>query len=108
MKAVVVRAPMEFGVEEVAEPVTPAGGLLLDVKACGLCGSDLRTLRSGHRKVTLPYIIGHEICGVVAETGAGYAGAWQIGDLLSMGAGRLLRALRFLSRRPVRAVRELS
>ena len=85
MKAVVVRAPMEFGVEEVAEPVAPAGGLLLDVKACGLCGSDLRTLRSGHRKVTLPYIIGHEICGVVAETGAGYAGAWQIGDLLSMG-----------------------
>ena len=85
MKAVVVRAPMEFGVEEVAEPVAPAGGLLLDVKACGLCGSDLRTLRSGHRKVTLPYIIGHEICGVVAETGADYAGAWQIGDLLSMG-----------------------
>lgn len=85
MKAVVVRAPMDFGVEEVVEPTPPAGGLLLDVKACGLCGSDLRTLRSGHRKVTLPYIIGHEICGVVAETGPGYAGPWQCGDLLSMG-----------------------
>ncbi|HHY56344.1 MAG TPA: alcohol dehydrogenase catalytic domain-containing protein [Chloroflexi bacterium] len=85
MKAVVVRAPMAFDVEEVPAPETPAGGLLLDVKACGLCGSDLRTLRSGHRKVTLPYIIGHEICGVVAETGPGYAGPWQVGDLLSMG-----------------------
>lgn len=85
MKAVVVRAPMAFDVEEVPTPETPAGGLLLDVKACGLCGSDLRTLRSGHRKVTLPYIIGHEICGVVAETGPGYAGPWQVGDLLSMG-----------------------
>lgn len=85
MKAVVVRAPMDFGVEEVAEPALPSGGLLLDVKACGLCGSDLRTLRSGHRKVTLPYIIGHEICGVVAETGPGYGGPWQRGDLLSMG-----------------------
>lgn len=85
MKAVVVRAPMAFDVEDVPAPETPAGGLLLDVKACGLCGSDLRTLRSGHRKVTFPYVIGHEICGVVAETGSGYAGPWQVGDLLSMG-----------------------
>lgn len=85
MQAVVVRAPMEFGVETVAAPEAPAGGLLLDVKACGLCGSDLRTLRSGHRKVQMPYVIGHEICGVVAEIGAGYQGPWQQGDLLSMG-----------------------
>lgn len=85
MKAVVVRAPMQFDVEEVAMPETPAGGFLLDVKACGLCGSDLRTLRSGHRKVTFPWVIGHEICGVVAETGAGYDGPWQEGELLSMG-----------------------
>ena len=85
MKAVVVRAPMVFDVEDVPAPEAPAGGLLLDVKACGLCGSDLRTLRSGHRKVTLPYVIGHEICGVVADTGPGYSGPWQRGDLLSMG-----------------------
>jgi L-iditol 2-dehydrogenase len=85
MQAVVVRAPMEFGVETVPAPEAPAGGLLLDVKACGLCGSDLRTLRSGHRKVQLPYIIGHEICGQVADLGPGYQGPWQRGDLLSMG-----------------------
>uniref|UniRef100_A0A7C1JQ03 Alcohol dehydrogenase n=1 Tax=Caldilinea aerophila TaxID=133453 RepID=A0A7C1JQ03_9CHLR len=85
MKAVVVRAPMAFDVEEVPTPEAPVGGLLLDIKACGLCGSDLRTLRSGHRKVTFPYVIGHEICGVVVETGAGYVGPWQRGDLLSMG-----------------------
>jgi L-iditol 2-dehydrogenase len=85
MKAVVVRAPMAFDVEEVAVPEVPAGGLLLDVKACGLCGSDLRTLRSGHRKVTFPWIIGHEICGRVAEVGPGYTGPWQVGDLISVG-----------------------
>lgn len=85
MQAVVVRGPMEFGVETVPRPSAPPGGFLLDVKACGLCGSDLRTLRSGHRKVTFPWIIGHEICGVVAETGAGYDGPWQRGDLVSMG-----------------------
>ena len=85
MKAVVVRAPMEFDVEEVPIPDVPEGGLLLQVKACGLCGSDLRTLRMGHRKVTFPWILGHEICGVVAEIGLKYMGKWQVGDLLAVG-----------------------
>jgi L-iditol 2-dehydrogenase len=76
---------MQFAVEEVPPPATPPGGLLLDVKACGLCGSDLRTLRSGHRKVTFPWIIGHEICGEIVDTGAGYQGPWQKGELLSVG-----------------------
>lgn len=85
MKAVVVRAPMQFKVEDVPRPTVPEGGLLLEVSACGLCGSDLRTLRSGHRKVTFPWIIGHEICGTVIETGAGYQGRWRRGDLLAVG-----------------------
>ena len=72
MKAVVVRAPMEFDVEDVPVPEVPEGGLLLKVHACGLCGSDLRTLRSGHRKVTFPWIIGHEISGEVVKVGAKY------------------------------------
>lgn len=84
MKAVVVRAPGQFGVEDVPMPVTPAGGLLLKVIACGLCGSDLRTLRSGHRRVTFPWIIGHEICGTVVETGEHYRGPWRKGDVLAV------------------------
>ena len=70
MQAVVVRAPMDFGLEEVQVPKCPEGGFLLKVIACGLCGSDLRTLRSGHRKVNLPWIIGHEICGDVVAVGS--------------------------------------
>jgi L-iditol 2-dehydrogenase len=85
MKAVVVQAPMLYGLENVPIPEAPRGGLLLKVDAAGLCGSDLRTLRYGHRKVKLPWIIGHEICGRVVETGAGYQGAWQVGDLLAVG-----------------------
>ena len=85
MKAVVVQEPMKFGVETVPDPIVDPAGLLLKVHACGLCGSDLRTLRSGHRKVTLPWIIGHEICGDVAELGPKYEGPWQVGDRLAVG-----------------------
>ena len=85
MKAVVVQEPTKFGVETVPDPVVEPEGLLLQVHACGLCGSDLRTLRMGHRKVTLPWIIGHEICGTVVEKGSAYQGQWQIGDRLAFG-----------------------
>ncbi len=85
MKAVVVRSPMEFDVEDVPVPEVPDGGFLLDVIACGLCGSDLRTLRSGHRKVTFPWTIGHEISGKIVETGPGYQGKWQKGEVIAIG-----------------------
>ena len=85
MRAVVVRAPMQFEVEEVPIPACPEGGMLIRVLACGLCGSDLRTLRSGHRKVTLPWIIGHEICGDVVQVGSEYQGPWQVGERLAVG-----------------------
>ena len=85
MQAVVVRAPMEFGVEAVPVPDAPAGGLLLSINSCGLCGSDLRTLRSGHRKVTFPWTIGHEVSGTIVEVGPGYQGKWQQGDLIGVG-----------------------
>ncbi len=84
MKAVVVRAPMQFEVEEVPTPACPEGGMLIQVIACGLCGSDLRTLRVGHRKVTFPWIIGHEVCGDVVAVGAGYQGPWRIGERLAV------------------------
>lgn len=85
MPAVVVRAPMEFAVEEVPVPEVEPEGFLLQVEACGLCGSDLRTLRVGHRKVVFPWIIGHELCGRLVETGASYDGPWQVGERLAIG-----------------------
>ena len=86
MQAVVVRAPMEFGVETVPAPTTPAGGLLLDVKACGLCGSDLRTLRSGHRKVHLAlHHRPRNLWRRRRDRRRAISGPWQRGDLLSMG-----------------------
>ena len=85
MKAVVIRAPMDFGVEDVPVPQPGNNDILVKVKACGLCGSDLRTLRSGHRKVTFPWVVGHEICAEVFETGSDYSGSLEEGDLLSIG-----------------------
>ncbi|MGQ9626770.1 MAG: zinc-binding dehydrogenase [Anaerolineae bacterium] len=84
MQALVVRAPMEYEIEEVPVPECPERGLLIKVIACGLCGSDLRTLKSGHRNVTFPWTIGHEVSGAVVAAGPGYNGPWKEGDILAV------------------------
>jgi len=48
----------------------PAGWILVDVRACGVCGSDV-FLRKGGFNSTLPITPGHEASGVVAELGEG-------------------------------------
>jgi len=85
MKAVVIHAPMQYKFEDVPVPECPKGGFLLKVIACGLCGSDLRTLRSGHSKVAFPWTIGHEISGTVVEVGSDYQGQYKEGDVLAVG-----------------------
>ena len=85
MKAFVLHDIMKWSIDEVAVPAVPAGGMLVKVHACGLCGSDLRTIRSGHRSVNLPWTLGHEICGSVAELGPGFGGPWTVGQRLSIG-----------------------
>ncbi|HET6437117.1 MAG TPA: alcohol dehydrogenase catalytic domain-containing protein [Anaeromyxobacter sp.] len=76
---------MQFSVERVPAPEPPSGGLLVRVQACGLCGSDLRTLRSGHRRVTFPWTVGHEVAAEVECVGVGYRGPWKPGDRLAVG-----------------------
>lgn len=84
MKALVVRAPGEYGIEGIAIPVAGEKDLVIKVLACGLCGSDLRTLRNGHRKLTFPWIIGHEVCGIVHETGKKYTGPFHKGEMIAV------------------------
>jgi L-iditol 2-dehydrogenase len=42
-------------------------GILLKLKACAVCGYDVRVFRNGHFKVTPPIILGHEICGEISR-----------------------------------------
>jgi len=83
MRAVVYE---EYGappaVEDVAEPAYPDGGAVLEVRASGVCRSDWHAWR-GHERVALPHIPGHELAGVVAETGAGVT-RWRPGDRVTV------------------------
>ena len=74
MQAAVLR---EFGSLEVAEVPVPEPGLgevLVRVRACGICGTDLKIVAGDYRGTwppALPFIIGHEWSGEVAALGPG-------------------------------------
>lgn len=60
-------SPGELAVREVEDPSCPPGGLLIEVEACAVCPSDLKMAREGHRDLTYPRILGHEVVGRVVE-----------------------------------------
>src|SRR6202521_822515 len=75
MKACVFKAigaPLE--VVELPDPVAGSGELIVRVKACGICGSDLHAATTAKAKLPAGTIMGHELAGVVEQIGPGVSG----------------------------------
>ncbi|GGM59773.1 (R,R)-butanediol dehydrogenase/meso-butanediol dehydrogenase/diacetyl reductase [Halarchaeum rubridurum] len=72
MRAARYHANRDVRVEDVAAPAPEPDEVVVDVAACGICGSDLAEYSHGPRagEESLPYVMGHEFGGTVAETGA--------------------------------------
>ena len=68
MKAVVISAPGQVEVTTVDDPAPGRRDVVVDVAACGICGTDLHIL-DGEFAPTLPIVPGHEFSGVVVELG---------------------------------------
>ena len=85
VKAAVYRGPGRIAVEDVPDPDLSPDGILLKVEACGICGSDLRTYRTGMRVDREWQILGHEVAGTVAAIGANVAD-YAVGDRLAIAA----------------------
>src|ERR1700743_2865885 len=69
MQAAVYRGVNDVRLETVPVPEIGAGELLIPVKACGICGTDLKKIASG--SPSAPRIFGHETAGDVAAVGEG-------------------------------------
>ncbi len=80
MKALVLTAPCEFNYDtSFPDPAPNAEEVLVKIKACGICGSDIHGMdgRSGRRQ--MPIVMGHEAAGEITEVGAGVTD-WKVGD----------------------------
>ncbi|MCX7776849.1 MAG: zinc-dependent alcohol dehydrogenase family protein [Armatimonadetes bacterium] len=68
MKAAVVNAPHELVITDIEEPRPGMGEILVEVRACGVCGTDLH-IYDGQFPAKYPIVMGHEFCGVVVAVG---------------------------------------
>jgi (R,R)-butanediol dehydrogenase / meso-butanediol dehydrogenase / diacetyl reductase len=77
----VVCVPGGTEVAVVPDPVAGPGEVVIEVLACGLCGSDVHAIEHG---MTQPgQILGHEFAGRVAEIGPRVAG-WRVGQAVAV------------------------
>ncbi|MEW6623389.1 MAG: alcohol dehydrogenase catalytic domain-containing protein [Bacillota bacterium] len=69
MKALVITEPGKIQWRHVEKPVPGPKEVLIEVKAVGICGTDLHILHGKHGAVTYPRIPGHEMVGKVVGVG---------------------------------------
>ena len=85
MKAAVYEALDTITVRDIPKPECGPDSIIVQVKACAVCGSDIRIFHSGNNRVKPPQVIGHELSGIIHEVGANVQG-FQPGDRIAMGA----------------------
>src|SRR5438477_8079444 len=83
MKALVLKDYKTFSFEDVPEPQLGPEEVLIAVKACGICGSDVHGMDGSTGRRRPPVIMGHEAAGIVAAAGSKVKG-WAAGDRVTL------------------------
>ena len=83
MKSAFLIGPKVIEVRETGELGVPDDGLILEMGACGVCGSDLRRWQEGPPPGTASLVQGHELAGTVRRTGTRQA-RFKVGDRLAV------------------------
>jgi L-iditol 2-dehydrogenase len=79
MKALVLKEYKQFAFEEVPSPVAGLAEVVVAVKACGICGSDVHGMDGSTGRRRPPIIMGHEAAGLISSVGSGVTG-WAADD----------------------------
>ena len=90
MEALVIHAPGDLRVEQIATPELGADQLQVRVRCGGICGSDLHYYRHGGFgtvRIKEPMVLGHEVAGVIEAVGAA-VGRFQAGDRVAISPSR--------------------
>jgi len=79
MKGLLLKKYMELEVTDMPQPEIGPNDVLVRVRACGICGSDVHGLDGSTGRRIPPLVMGHEAAGVIEEAGRNVK-AWKAGD----------------------------
>jgi len=67
------------GIQDIPKPVPAPDEVLIKIKYCGICGTDLHIWADEFPSLP-PVVMGHEYCGTVEQVGDAVTGSWSVGD----------------------------
>jgi len=70
-------------IQNVPDPTPSNSGVVLEVKACGVCRSDWHGWMGNDPDIRLPHVPGHELSGVVTAVGSGVT-HWKVGERVTL------------------------
>lgn len=79
MKALLLTAPTQLELVDFPNPAPADDEVLVRVRACGICGSDIHGWDGSTGRRRPPLIMGHEASGEIAATGP-QVKRWKVGD----------------------------
>ena len=79
MRALLLTEYMHLEMTDFPEPEVGANDVLVQVRACGICGSDVHGMDGSTGRRIPPVVMGHEAAGVIVRTGRDVSG-WAAGD----------------------------
>jgi 2-desacetyl-2-hydroxyethyl bacteriochlorophyllide A dehydrogenase len=84
MRAVIWEEPGKLTVTETSDPAPRHGELVIQVGACGICGTDVHIADGEFPPTPYPIIPGHEFAGRVVARGAGVPAGWRDGERVAV------------------------
>ena len=69
MKCAILKEIEKLEIEERRIPDPKENEILIKVKSCAICGTDIKVFHHGHKHIVFPRITGHEVSGVVFKVG---------------------------------------
>src|SRR6266480_2782931 len=79
MKGLLLKKYMELEVTDLPKPEIGPNDVLVGVRACGICGSDVHGYDGSTGRRIPPLVMGHEAAGVITEAGR-HVKDWGVGD----------------------------
>jgi len=79
MKALVLDEYKQLNYRDFPDPQIRPDEVLVEVKACGICGSDVHGMDGSTGRRIPPLVMGHEASGIIIETGSEVKN-WKAGD----------------------------
>ncbi|MCG8583875.1 MAG: alcohol dehydrogenase catalytic domain-containing protein, partial [Pirellulales bacterium] len=82
MKALLLTEPSKLEVTDMPRPEVGPDDVLVEVGACGICGSDIHGYDGSSGRRIPPLVMGHEAAGIVAEVGSNVQ-EYSVGDRIT-------------------------